>query len=136
MARHHNARRGLLGLGQINQYGQDSAGFVTDASLAQAIANDSSANAAAGAVTKQAAAAQAQGASPSTIDQIINFGAKAATAALQASGKMPKPAVQQSSMLPTIGGSSTPWVIGGLAVAALGAAVVAMKSGKGGGRRR
>lgn len=134
MARHHNARRGLFGLGQIDSEGRDSSGFVTDASLAQAIANDSAASAAAGAVTKQAVTAQAQGASPSTIDQIINFGAKAATAALQASGKMPKPAVQQASMLP--GAGATPWVIGGLAVAALGAAAVALKSGKGGGRRR
>jgi hypothetical protein len=135
MAHHHVAKRGLFGLGQIDPAtGADSSGIVTQSGLEQAIASDSTSNAAAGAVTKQAVTAQAQGASPDTISQIINFGAKAATAALTAAGKLPAPKPAQASMLPT-GGISTPIIIGGLSIAALGAAFLAMKSGKGGKRR-
>lgn len=127
MAKHHNdSFRGMFGLGQIP-------GLVTDADLQQQLANDAAANAAAGAVTKTAVTAQAQGASPDTISQIISFGAKAATAALQATGKLPAPKpVASASMLP--GGSATPYVIGGLTLAAIAAAALAMKSGKKGRR--
>src|ERR1700687_419871 len=108
MAQYHRAsHKGLFGLGQIDPAtGADSSGFVTDASLAQAIANDSAGTAAAAAVTTQAAQAQAQGAPPDTVNQIINYGAKAATIGLQAAGVLPKP---KPAHAPFSAASSTPF---------------------------
>jgi hypothetical protein len=114
-------------MGQIDpSSGADSSGFVTDASLAQAIANEPTGNAAASAVTQQAATAQAQGAPPDTVSQIISFGAKAATAGLQAAGKLPPP----KTTTPFSAASATPFIIGGLALTAVVAGAMAMKSGK------
>jgi hypothetical protein len=92
--------------------------------------------AAAAAVTQQATQAAQAGASPNVVSQIIDFGAKAAVITLQATGKIPapKPATTITSMLP--GKSATPYVIGGLTLAGIIAAIAAMKSGKKGGRRR
>lgn len=97
--------------------------------------------AAVNAVTQQATTAAAAGASPSTIEQIIDVGAKAAALALQASGKIqapPPPQPAQSSMIPQFlrsGSNTTLYVVGGLALA--GAVTVAVMAGrKKGGRRR
>jgi hypothetical protein len=91
--------------------------------------------AAVNAVTNQAVTAAAAGASPDTITQIIDFGSKAATLALQASGAIPKPAT--TSILPAALTSSaaTPVIIMGGAAALLGAVLLAMKGGKKGRRR-
>jgi hypothetical protein len=122
---HPNAYR--VHMGQIDpSSGADSSGFVTDASLATAIANEPTGNAAASAVTQQAATAQAQGAQPDTVSQIISFGAKAATAGLQAAGKLPAP----KPATPFSAAAATPFIIGGLVILAGGAAIMAARAGK------
>ena len=128
MAKHVKATTGPLhGFGQIDpSTGADSSGIVTQAGLETALANDQTSNAAASAVTQQAATAQAQGAQPDTVSQIINFGAKAATVGLQAAGVLPKP----KPAVPFSAASATPFIIGGLVILAGGAAIMAARAGK------
>jgi hypothetical protein len=90
------------------------------------------------AVTTQATTAAAQGASPSTVEQIIQFGAQAAVVGLQAAGKLPTPPPKPAaaSMLPsflTSGSNTGIYVAGGVALAT--AVAIALASSRKKGRR-
>jgi len=120
---HHLRRHGIHGLGDVP-------GLVTESGLEQQLQQDAAAQAAAGAVTRQATTAQAAGASPSVVDQIINYGAQAAAIALKTKYPPPKTVVVPKQPTPT-----STYVYGGVAVAgALGLAY--MLTRKKGGRRR
>lgn len=98
--------------------------------------NSPAGQAAVGAVTKTATTAAAQGAAPSTIEQIISFGAKAAAAALGSRAGLPPPQPVQASMIPQFmksGDNTALYVGGGLALAA--AVTVAVLAGRKKGRR-
>lgn len=98
-----------------------------------------STQAATSAVAKQAADAKAAGASPDTVDKIIQFGSQFIAGALKGRTPTPAPAVK-----PTIGASilgadlpfyERPLFLGGVAALAVVGGVLAFKGGNGGKRR-
>jgi hypothetical protein len=127
-ARHIHAA--ITGMGQIDP----NAGIVTSddqlfsdstpTPASSAAASVPYVNAPAAQVTNTAVQAQAQGATPDQTNAIINAGAAAIKTGLQLAGKLPatKPATPFSAA------AATPFIIGGLAIAAAIAAYFAMKT--------